>query len=66
MQEMKAEVRRLWERCFQDTPEFMDLYFHLRYRDELNESIVRDGHLVSALQIIPYELTGWQTRVPMA
>ena len=66
MQEMKAEVRRLWERCFQDTPEFMDLYFHLRYRDELNESIVRDGHLVSALQIIPYELTSWQTRLPMA
>ena len=30
MQEMKAEVRRLWERCFQDTPEFMDIYFQLR------------------------------------
>ena len=66
MQEMKKEVRRLWECCFQDTPEFMDLYFRLRYRDELNESIVRDGHLVSALQIIPYEMTSWNTRLPMA
>ena len=66
MQEMKKEVRRLWELCFQDTPEFMELYFDLRYRDELNESIVRDGQVVSALQIIPYELSSWGERLPMA
>ena len=53
----KAAVRRLWEQCFNDTPEFIDLYFRTRYRDELNETIVCNDRAVSALQIIPYEMT---------
>lgn len=66
MHEVKEEVRHLWELCFQDSPEFMDLYFRDRYRDERNEYIVHEGRVVSALQLIPYELTSWQGRFPMA
>ena len=62
----KAAVRKLWKQCFNDTPEFIDLYFRTRYRDELNETIVCNDRVVSALQIIPYEMTSWGTRFPMA
>lgn len=63
---VKEEVRHLWEMCFQDSPEFMDLYFRYRYKDELNEAVMHEGRVVSALQLIPYELTSWQARLPMA
>lgn len=66
MHEVKKEVRHLWELCFEDSPEFMDLYFRARYRDELNEYIWHEDHVVSALQLIPYQLTSWQNRFPMA
>ena len=64
--DLKSSVRHLWELCFRDTPEFIDLYFRLRYRDALNEAILRDGQVVSALQLIPYELQTWGARLPLA
>ena len=64
--DLKSSVRHLWELCFRDTPEFIDLYFRLRYRDALNEAILRDGQVVSALQLIPYELLTWGVRLPLA
>lgn len=64
--DLKSSVRHLWELCFRDTPEFIDLYFRLRYRDALNEAILRDGQVVSALQLIPYELQTWGARFPLA
>lgn len=54
---MKDEVRSLWKRCFNDSDEFMDLYFTRRYRDEINMSFCRDGKVISALQMIPYPMT---------
>ena len=54
---MRFETRRLWERSFADPRAFIDLYFREKYRKERNETIVRDGRVVSALQKLPYPMT---------
>ncbi len=54
---IKAQVRKLWECCFNDTPEFTDLYFSKRYTDERNIVIEKENKVVSALQLLPYPLT---------
>ena len=52
---MREQVKELWGLCFpEDSEEFKDLYFSLRYKDEINSAIVEGDILVSALQRIPY------------
>ena len=53
----KDEVKALWKLCFKDSDEFTDLYFKMRYKDEVNRVIREDGKIVSALQMIPYPMT---------
>ena len=36
---------------------FHDLYFKMRYKDEVNRVIREDGKIISALQMIPYPMT---------
>ena len=61
---MRFETRQLWERSFADPRTFIDLYFREKYRKERNETIVRDGRVVSALQKLPYPLTYGGTMLP--
>ena len=49
----KDEVKTLWKLCFNDSDEFTDLYFKMRYKDEVNRVIREDGKIISALQMIP-------------
>lgn len=53
----KEEVKALWKLCFNDSDEFVDLYFKKRYKDDINVAIRRDGKVVSALQTVPYPMT---------
>lgn len=53
----KEEVKALWKLCFDDSDEFVDLYFEKRYTDTMNIAISQDGKIVSALQMIPYPMT---------
>lgn len=63
--EMKEQIKELWERCFADSQDFINMYFDLRYSDDINIAITRDGKAISALQMIPYPMTFfgkmWQT-----
>ena len=61
---MRFETRHLWERSFADPRAFIDLYFREKYRKERNETIVRDGHVVSALQKLPYPMTYGGRMIP--
>lgn len=54
---VKEQVRQLWETCFNDDEAFVDLYFRLRYIDQINKAIIEDGKVISALQMIPYPMT---------
>lgn len=56
--ERLEQVRRLWAHCFSDGPDFVALYFRLRYRDS-NTLTVDDGQgrVLSAMQLLPYPMT---------
>lgn len=54
---IKEQVRALWTMCFDDTEEFVDLYFRMRYTDHINCVVEKDGKVISALQMIPYSMT---------
>ncbi len=54
---MREKVKELWERCFNDSKEFTDLYFRLRYNNEVNLAIESGEELIAALQMIPYPMT---------
>lgn len=62
----KDEVKTLWKRCFHDSDEFTDLYFNMRYKDEINRSVRKEGKIVSALQLIPYPMTFCGEVIPTA
>lgn len=62
---MKTQVKALWQRCFQDSQEFTDLYFDMRYRGDRNLSIEQNGQVVAALQLLPYPMTFYGTALPM-
>lgn len=52
---IKEQVRILWDKCFsEEDNRFVDFYFEKRYNDEDNVFIERDDKAVSALQLISY------------
>ncbi len=66
-EEMKAQVRDLWRLCFPaDSEEFVDLYFRMRYTEQINSAVVEDGKVIAALQRIPYPMTFAGDVVPTA
>lgn len=63
---MKEEVRELWNLCFNDDEAFTELYFNMRYNDEVNIVIERERKIVSALQMLPYPMTFHRELIPTA
>lgn len=56
----------MWKLCFDDSEEFVELYFRLRYTDEVNVAVECDGKVVSALQMLPYPMTFCGKEIPTA
>ncbi len=54
---MKEKVKTLWKLCFDDSEIFTDLYFRLRYSNEVNIAIQSGEEVIAALQMIPYPMT---------
>lgn len=54
---MKEKVRKLWKLCFHDSPAFTDLYFQMRYNNEVNIAIQSGDLVIAALQMLPYPMT---------
>jgi len=61
---MKEEVKALWKLCFEDNEKFTNLYFSMRYKDEINVAIKENGEVISALQMIPYPMTYCNRIIP--
>ena len=61
---MKQQIIDLWKLSFGDTDDFIQLYFDQVYKEENTLVIKKDGRIVSALQILPYELTYCGTTIP--
>ena len=53
----KEKVKALWQLCFDDNEEFVEMYFRLRYKNDINVAIESGDEIVSALQMIPYPMT---------
>ena len=51
---MKEKVKALWKLCFDDSDQFIDMYFRLRYKSEINVVIESGNEVISALQMLPY------------
>lgn len=60
-EEIKNQTRDLWRTCFNDSEEFMDIYFEDKYTDASNLTIRHDGQVVSAMQLLPYRMTFYGT-----
>lgn len=54
---IKEKVKALWKLCFDDNDEFVEMYFRLRYNNEVNVALQSNGEVISALQMIPYPMT---------
>ncbi|WP_291528472.1 GNAT family N-acetyltransferase [Bacteroides sp. UBA939] len=54
---MREKVKELWRLCFNDTEEFIDLYFSLRYNKDVNVAIESGDEVIAALQMLPYPMT---------
>lgn len=55
-EEDKTGFIRLWETCFDDTPEFVDFFFKYRYIPDFSVCITQNGKIVSAMQSMPLQL----------
>ena len=64
--EDKEEMISLWQTTFQDSDEFADLFFNRVYKPENTLVIKSGGKIVSALQIIPYEIKTTTDIIPSA
>ncbi len=54
---IKEQVKALWKLCFEDSEEFVEMYFKLRYKSEVNVAIQSGDEVISALQMLPYPMT---------
>lgn len=55
--QIKNEVRRMWKACFDDSEEFMDLYFSEKYKNENTLIYFEDNKALASLQMLPYRFT---------
>jgi predicted acetyltransferase len=62
----KEEVRKMWKICFDDSDEFMDLYFSEKYRNENTLIYFEENRAVASLQMLPYQFTFCGEEAPAA
>lgn len=59
-------VRQMWKTCFDDTDEFLDIYFSKKYKNE-NTLIYFEGDIAAAsLQMLPYTINFYGENIPFA
>lgn len=63
---IKEQVKSLWRICFGDREEFIEMYFNLRYNNEVNVVIESGDEVISALQMLPYPMTFCEKEVQTA
>ena len=64
--EDRDEMLSLWQTTFQDSDEFADMFFRRVYKPENTLVIKKDGKIVSALQMIPYDIKNGDDIIPSA
>lgn len=54
---IREKVKALWKLCFSDSEEFTEMYFRLRYSNDVNIAIHYGEEIIAALQMLPYPMT---------
>lgn len=54
---IREKVKNLWKLCFDDSEEFIEMYFQLRYNNDVNIAIESGEEVIAALQMLPYPMT---------
>jgi len=62
---MREQIIDLWKTSFGDTDDFIRLWFDRVYKDEQTIVIEENEKVISALQILPYEMTFCGTTIPV-
>jgi len=62
----KWRIADLWQKSFNDSPAYIELFFTRVYRPENTLVIKRDGLIVSALQMLPYKAKFDDSILPVA
>jgi hypothetical protein len=47
------EIRRMWKTCFDDSDEYMNLYFSLKYKPENTLVYIKNNFPAASLQMLP-------------
>ena len=55
--EDKAEIRRLWDMCFNDEEDFNNWFFTNRFKSEYCLVLREDGIIKAMAQMLPYEIS---------
>jgi len=56
----------MWKTCFDDTDEFIDLYFSEKYKNENTLVYMQGNEVVASLQMLPYQFTFYGDEIPIA
>ncbi len=56
MDQETSQIRDLWAYCFDDSPEFIDFFFHFCYQPENTLVTVEGNRVCSCLQMLPYRM----------
>ena len=59
-------VRQMWKICFEDTEEFMDIYFSKKYKEENTLIYFEGDEAVASLQMLPYTINFYGENIPFA
>lgn len=62
----KQQVMDLWRTSFDDSEEFIKLYFDRVYNKENTLVIEKNGQVVSSLQMLPYTMTYYGTEISVS
>lgn len=62
----RPEIIRMWKTVFNDSDEFMEMYFRLKYKDENTLIKIQDGKVAASLQMLPYSITFYGNVLPIA
>ncbi len=66
MKDRKQQIIDLWKVCFDDSNEFMNLFFQCIYKEENALVIKQEEEIVSALQLLPYQMNYLGLDVPIS
>ena len=62
----EPQVKQLWKTCFDDTDEFINLYFSEKYKNENTLVYMQGNEVVASLQLLPYRFTFYGVEIPIA